>query len=358
VFPVERRLGRDRVAPGAAVAVRGFALTFIDAALALSEGRGGSFEHAGRPHRLRYVPGGDEPRAIIPFTRTGQPMLAKPGPAIAARYPALEGIAEQGRARLARIEAPFGLRDVLPIITDAARASLRAVGGDEEATDRAPAEAIEQSLAIGAGLAAPDRSWSLGHTWRSLYPAIVARLGGDGLAARDWPAFLRLEAEMERVAFGPPPLNAAKLLALVEAGLIDLAHLRRGRPVSAGGQTAIRSENGERAIDVVVDAVLPAPGAAGYGGLLGCVVAHGFARIPPARRGLDVAADGSCRALDGSIGHGLSVVGRPSEDSVIGNDTLSRTLHPQADLWAQRVARRAGCGAAEHDAREREPAPA
>jgi hypothetical protein len=41
------------------------------------------------------------------------------------------------------------------------------------------------------------------HTWRSLYPAIVARLGGEG-SAHDWPAFRRLTAELERVAFGPP----------------------------------------------------------------------------------------------------------------------------------------------------------
>ena len=52
-----------RVPPGATVAIRGFALTFIDAALALTEGRGGSFEPLDHPYRLRYVPGpGRRPR--------------------------------------------------------------------------------------------------------------------------------------------------------------------------------------------------------------------------------------------------------------------------------------------------------
>ena len=50
--------------------------------------------------------------------------------------------------------------------------------------------------------------------------------------------------------------------------------------------------------------------------------------------------DGSCRARDGSITPGLAAIGRPTEDSVIGNDTLSRSLHPQADRWARRVTRR------------------
>ena len=79
VFPVEAHLGADRVAAGARVAVRGFALTFIDAALALTEGRGGQFEHAGDAS-LRYRASGHEPSRILPFSRTGKPMLAKPDP--------------------------------------------------------------------------------------------------------------------------------------------------------------------------------------------------------------------------------------------------------------------------------------
>ncbi len=85
----------------------------------------------------------------------------------------------------------------------------------------------------------------------------------------------------------------------------------------------------------------PAPGALGHGGLLAGLVADGHARIAPGRRGLDVAGDGSCRARDGAISAGLAAVGRPTEDSVIGNDTLARGLHPHADRWARRVARRA-----------------
>ncbi|MDX6573084.1 MAG: hypothetical protein QOC86_2240, partial [Gaiellales bacterium] len=176
----------------------------------------------------------------------------------------------------------------------------------------------------------------LGHTWRALYPALVSRLGGDGLAARDWPAFLRLSAEMERVAFGPPPLNAAKLLALIEAGRVDLAHVRGGRLVGEEGHLSLRSEHGEQPVDAVLDAVLPAPGALGHPGLLARLISAGHVRIAPGRRGLEVTADAACRGA----APGLSAIGRPTEDSVIGNDTLSRALHPHADRWARRVAQR------------------
>ena len=39
---------------------------------------------------------------------------------------------------------------------------------------------------------------------------------------------------MERIAFGPPAVNAAKLLALIEAGLVDLTHVRGGELTSRG----------------------------------------------------------------------------------------------------------------------------
>jgi uncharacterized NAD(P)/FAD-binding protein YdhS len=356
VFPVESMLSRDAVPPGAAVAVRGFALTFIDAALALTEGRGGTFEALDHPYRLRYLPGPHDAGVIFPFTRSGRPMLAKPGPSIAARVPALAGIAEAGRARLARLTRPAHLHDdVLPIIADVASASLAAAGGDLGARDRAPAEAIEHSLAVGAGLVPPGHSWALGHAWRALYPALVGRLGGGGLRPADWPAFLQLAREMERLAFGPPPVNAAKLLALIAARRVDLTHLRGGALLSTGHSSVLRSHAGEQAIDVVVDAVLPGPGALGHGGLLAELVADGHARIAAGHRGLDVAADASCRTLDGAIATGLAAIGRPTEDSVIGNDTLSRTLHPHADRWAARVAERCRAAAAN---RSREPAPA
>ena len=345
VFPVERWLTRERVPPGATVAIRGFALTFIDAALALTEGRGGSFEPLGdHPYLLRYVPGADDAGRILPFTRTGRPMLAKPGPALAAGTPELQRIAADGRARLTALARPLDLqRDVEPILEAVAAASLESATvhlgpGPNCAVDAAGA--IARSLAVGAGLVPPDREWALGHAWRALYPAIVSQLGGDGLAERDWPAFLRLAAEMERIAFGPPPVNAAKLLALVESGRIDLTYLRGGEIVSRRGRTVLRSVRGSETIDVAIDAVLPGPGALGHGGLLADLIARGHARVAPGRRGLDVASDATCRGLDGALSPGLSAIGRPTEDSVIGNDTLSRSLHPHADAWAAGVVRR------------------
>jgi diaminopimelate decarboxylase len=111
--------------------------------------------------------------------------------------------------------------------------------------------------------------------------------------------------------------------------------------VDRDGRTLLTGRNGELAVDVVVDGVLPGPGyLPGQDQLLDGLVADGYARVASGRRGLDVDADGSCRSHDGSLSVGLSAIGRPTEDAVIGNDTLSRTLHPLSDRWARRIVTR------------------
>ena len=266
------------VPAGGTLAIRGFALTFIDAALSLTEGRGGEFTEAG-DGRLSYR-GTGEPIRILPFSRTGRAMLAKP-----VSEPQDENLEARGRVLMDEVATP--LTDVAgqltPVLDD-----LRGAEGD------------------------------LGRAWRAIYPTVVRNLSGRGISDDQWPAFRRLSGELERVAFGPPPLNAAKLQALIEAGIVDLGSVTE-RP---------------RDTDALIDAVTPQPGVPSSG-LLRDLVDDGLARIPPGRRGLETSDACECIGEDGAPSRGLAAYGRPTEDWVIGNDTLSRSLHPQIDGWAR-----------------------
>ncbi len=73
-YPVVEAMGP--IPARARVAMKGIGLTFIDAALELTEGRGGRFERAA-DGSLAYTASGQEPQAIIPFCRTGLPMAPK-----------------------------------------------------------------------------------------------------------------------------------------------------------------------------------------------------------------------------------------------------------------------------------------
>ena len=289
-------------------------------------------------------------------------MLAKPGPALAARAPELGRIAAAGprahrRPRAARVDLHA---DLMPILAATTCANLAAVGAgraeprlrvavgrwlaeaaaESPAREPTPAEAIERSLAVGAGLAPPGRAWALGHAWRALYPAIV------DAPRRRGPRGARLA--------GVPPAgrrDGARRVRAAAGQRRQAARARRGRPRRSDARPRGRAREPRRAYGAALGArrasrrrrrrrrpARPRARSA-TAGLLADLVADGHARIAPGRRGLDV--DGRRqlpRRATARSPRASSAIGRPTEDSVIGNDTLSRTLHPHADRWARRVA--------------------
>ncbi|MDQ1738895.1 MAG: hypothetical protein QOE53_547 [Pseudonocardiales bacterium] len=77
VYPLEDTLGAGQVRSTDRVGILGMGLTAIDVLLYLTEGRGGRFVRE-EPQRLRYLPSGDEPAAIVAFSRSGLFTSARP----------------------------------------------------------------------------------------------------------------------------------------------------------------------------------------------------------------------------------------------------------------------------------------
>ncbi|MBW2962961.1 2,3-diaminopropionate biosynthesis protein SbnA [Mesonia aestuariivivens] len=75
IYPVTEKLS---VIPAhSKIAIKGMGLTFIDAVLALTEGRGGVFR--GSEMDLEYVASGREPQRLFPYSRSGALMIPRVG---------------------------------------------------------------------------------------------------------------------------------------------------------------------------------------------------------------------------------------------------------------------------------------
>ncbi len=334
VFPLD---GLADVRPNDAVAVRGAALTFLDAVLTLTQGRGGRFEGTGP---LRYEPCGGEPAVIWPTSRGGRFMEVKPEPGSAlARLDRADAV-DAAAAALAKADTAGDALTHVPLL---ARGLLALAGHcDDDGIDAVltgapagdPTEALRRSWEVATERCPPTAAWALGQAWRDLAPALALRFSGVG-EPDAFSEFAAMAARLERVAFGPPPGNAAKLLALLDAGVVDSASLADGVVDSSGFRW--RSGPGPGA-DVVVDAVLPPPGATPVpGSLPGRLLASGLLTAGAGRRGVAIDPDGTCLTKDGGRLAGLAALGRPTEDVTIGNDTLNRSLHDTADRWAARI---------------------
>lgn len=364
VYPVGETLEGEWIPPGSRVALRGFGLTALDAALALTERRGGRFEPGKKASELVYRRSGLEPKVILPYSRTGRPMMPKPH--FLEPTPELEEVWRQESRSLRGITAGRGETVIGPLLDALARAAGTALslvrgdgsrerdesrmgrmcrrlveiccGGAEEPGERSAQEALEEGLAVAFGERPPGDDWALGESWRGLYPAIVELVARKAITGAAWSSFERLAREMERLTFGPPAENAARYLALVRAGIIDLAVVENPRVDPTDGGVHLASAGEERSADLLLNAVLPPPGGAPESSpLLEGLLEDGHLRTLPWSAGIEVTAAGRCIGRDGSVTPGLSMVGRPTEGCVLGNDTLSRKLHSAPARWAQSV---------------------
>lgn len=293
-----------QISAGQRVTVRGAALTFIDAVLALTEGCGGYFDEAG------YHQSGKEPAKIYPFSRRGQFMEVKPDPGIFTINPEIIN-RYAAKIKIARDMDDFKeilsncASDLLGTNNKSAVQAILACHGQED-----PVAKLRLSLQVARGEVPPGAEWAVGQAWRSLYPAIVQRTSYGGRASL--AGFAQLAAHLESLAFGPPPVNAQKILALIDAGIVDTAAL------SPAGRLP--------AVDATIDAVLPPPG------LNSPLRNSPIAQLAAHNPGQWLDAQGGVVGLK----H-VAVVGRESENVVLGPDTLSRTLHNVIPRWAATV---------------------
>ena len=319
VYPVQRleRSAQLADAPkGATVIIRGAALTAIDAVLAIAQ-------HHPELH-------------LVLASRTGKLMAPKTDSAVLAGRTDTTAVLAEGIARMRQSRS-----SVQNELVRTARALLATVVDVREEewdlclrtllTSAGPADHtrwLAHRLAIARGEADPDPAWALGEVWRGVYSTLVARQRAEDKQGfpLGWSQYHHWSTELERLAFGPPVVNAEALLDLVCRGVVE---------VCASNDIAALAR--ERRAVLTVDAVLAPPGVREISDpLVTALLADRLISVAPQGRGVLIDGAASC-LVGGRPIAGLAAVGRITEDAVMGNDTLTRTMHPELHRWAERV---------------------
>jgi hypothetical protein len=310
VYPVVESMAR--IPAGSRVAMNGVGLTFIDAVLELTEGRGGQFVRS--ETSLAYKPSGSEPSSIIPFCRSGLPMTPKAQDLPFAMRPLTfftpKAVAE---LRAKRPGEKLDLeRDLWPlfelemelhcyrVLMGNERSKLEACGSDGPAMrgvidSYLQAHPSEERFDYRQALdPAGERRFTNGKEFTTFVERYMeqeiarARLGQGGCgikAATDIWYEVRKELgsvlqfggltpeshrkliehyfpRFKRIVFGPPIINIEKLLALTRAGLLDFSVARNPRVLTseAGGCFELQCEAIPGAVmqaEILVDARYP-----------------------------------------------------------------------------------------------------
>ncbi|WP_144268250.1 FAD/NAD(P)-binding protein [Demequina sp. NBRC 110055] len=343
---------------GSRVVVRGAALTAFDVVMDLTAARGGRWESAAdAPSGLAYVPSGGEPASVTLVSRSGEPMLPKPVEvpqhvvaAVRARtatwepgatpdddwWEVLAGAAEAAAAAAGVRVAPEDLWE---------RLDRSAGGAGPRGTGReAPDERGIADIARARGDADADPAWWWGRAWSAGYADVVRSLERAPRDPHTWPRWRRRAAALERWAFGPPLETHRRLVALREAGLL---HVAREAPDDADAHVIDAFTRGPGVLDAPrpwgVDRESAAVGATAGDAARDpwpSLLAAGAVTVRPGERGVLTRPDAACEGRDGMVTPGLFALGRPTEDPVIGHDSLQRRLHGDSARWAASLARR------------------
>ncbi|MFE2433053.1 FAD/NAD(P)-binding protein [Streptomyces sp. NPDC059373] len=324
--PADLEADLAAIRPGEPVLLRGLGLNFFDHVALLTTGRGGTFHRDDAADRLTYVPSGREPRILagsrrgVPYHARGdnekgahgrhQPLLLTPDVIEGLRKRAASGDAD---------DCPDFLEDVWPLVAKEAETVyyvtllltldpglmdrfreryLSAPHGSPEeaavldefgipAADRWDwARLARPHRGTGFGSREAFRTWLLGHLRQDAVQARLGNVAGPLKAALDVLRDLRNELRLvvdhaglsgdshrdhlDRwytplnafLSIGPPRSRTEELVALIEAGVVEILGPRLS--VEAGPGPCFTAESpdvpGSRErVTVLVEARLPEP---------------------------------------------------------------------------------------------------
>lgn len=287
------------ITAGSSVTVRGLSLTFTDAVLDLTIGRGGTSRHEGLKDVGTYTPSGQEPAVIHPYSRSGRFLTVKPDDAVEFDLSHLRAT-QSGAVSLATsagdiMEAIIaGAQHLAPKLS---RSALDAVVEGNDSTGDA-AEDFRRDFAVATGSIDPTSGdpatagMVLAESFRAVHPALVNKLS----FTEEFDDFHDYTDVLDRVVYGLPVVNARILLQLFDAGIVTT-------------DTTLEHDS-----DFTVDAIIPP------------------AAKPPIK---------TLRNARLSPNSNLAVAGRVTEGWIHGNDTITREYHEVIPNWAHDVYSRA-----------------
>ncbi|WP_192085282.1 FAD/NAD(P)-binding protein [Algoriphagus sp. Y33] len=389
IYPVNQRL--DTIPTGSRVAIKGMGLTFIDAVLALTEGRNGKFE-TNDESSLSYIRSGLEPEIIYPFSKSGLMMIPRGNtfdkPSVKPFYfrkdsfefvEPLDGKYDFERQLLPFIEQEFKAvyyskkfkeqgnelvlsRDFTEVefqienfhkqYPDIERFNFHSflsqplsVKNLSNQTMQFMRKSIDEAE-IGVEKSAFAATADL---WRHLSDFFNELYKFGGLKPQSQKIFLEKYAgHLNRISYGPPIENMKKILAVAQAGLIDFSFCRNPRITKKDKISLTISGQENISVEYLVDARIPKiqlHRCAGelYGNMLENQLIFPYVNRLEGRLDfrpgcLSINEKGQPLDETGFANKSLTFVGTPTEGLTYDNDTLSRKRNDFVSGWAKDLA--------------------
>ncbi|MDN3593488.1 2,3-diaminopropionate biosynthesis protein SbnA [Zunongwangia endophytica] len=391
VYPVEKKLAG--IQSNSIVAIKGMGLTFIDAALALTEGRGGRFNGDGE--NMQYLPLGNEPAIIYPYSRSGALMIPRVGEM--PKVPKLRFFTSEKLNNIRKnfahkfdfseellllirqeftyryyklafrnldenLKETLGFSEMLEEIEifhkkypSEKRFSFEELQSpflnSETTNTEDVAKILEETISmVSFGVKSPLLAAI--SAWHDISPIFNELYSFGGLTARSHQIFDHQYAPFfNRISYGPPLENMYKVLALIKAVILDFSFAKSPEVKELQyGKFELSNFSSEAdntsIVDYHIDAripkmKIPSQSSLLFRNLFGENKMQLFQNTDETGNyetgGLDLTKEGHPINIDGKCIDNITIYGTPTEGVTFDNDTLSRNRNDFSSIWAKNV---------------------
>ena len=377
VYPIEKKL--NVVNPQSTVILKGIGLTAIDAILGLTEGKNGEFKQESNT-TFSYLKSGNEPKIIYPYSRSGIPIIPRGENALNYEQTSFflkDFIASQNFK-------PHSLdfeTDVLPIIKqdivgefyntlfqlhNVSYGQYEDFNGLKNRIEKFHKEHPEVEHFEAENLLAPTLAlnvasfknvyefwtfWCLENekakspyvaaasAWRYISKDFNLLYSQQKLTKKSKQLFqTKYFGLFNKISYGPPLVNIKKMLALIEANILDFS-FSESPTIS---ENTISNSNQSSTYDWLIDARLPRGFSNSKSVLFNSENSAKLfttTKVSNTTHELHCTNTGHPINKDGKPLKSIVLYGTPTENILFDNDTLSRTHNDTVSGWAKNIAK-------------------
>ena len=372
-YPV-RELDKCNIDSQTTVALRGFGLSMLDQVREFTIGFGGRFENQENSIKLTYIPSKKEPKKLIAFSLDGLPPAPKPiNEWVDSWFELNESERKMLQLKLdfaaenpAKINDAGFLIEALASITasvfirlgNKARTSdlsWKSLTNLTEQLIREPhkqhslilstkctaLEQMEALLEMAYGKRKISLDYCLGQVWRFALGIIYhdyTYLHVSDAAMEDVVNYIEAS---KRYSYGPPVTSLQQLIALEEAGILDLDFVNNPDISLVNEGWELRKKDKTCVAEVMVNSVIDAPQLLKVSSsLIKNLIEDKKVDPVSYKLGLHTLEDGRIITKAGTKNQHIALLGRLAKGSVIGVDDLIECFGKPARLWAEGVLKR------------------
>ncbi|WP_290476793.1 MULTISPECIES: FAD/NAD(P)-binding protein [unclassified Leeuwenhoekiella] len=368
-------LETETITPETTVALRGFGLSMVDQMRALSIGFGGSFNEIEGTDRFQFTPSAKAPKELIAFSLDGLPPAPKP------KNPKIDSWFEPSETEMLQFKEAINSARQNPEAHNDASFLIRALGkmtaavylrlGDKarptnlsehelaELTEkllRRPKEiqhelilshklpaidALNALLDMACGRAAISLDYCLGQCWRFALGVLYHEFTHFEFNDATMVDLVKYIEASKRYSYGPPIASVQQLIALVEAGVLNLDFVDNPTIELVPEGWELHKNKKSAVADVMVNSVIDPPQLVKVtSDLVENLVADKKVNAVSYKLGLHTLEDGRIISEAGNTHQPIALLGRLAKGSVIGVDDLIECFGKPASKWAEGVVNR------------------